>query len=358
MQKEKLEKLTAEKSNPCVTISLNTHRTHPENTQDAIALKKLCDEAEERLVREFGKRPIALLLDKLELIPSEIDENHNLDSLHIFLSNTTKEIFKSTWPAKDDKIYISDSFALSSLIKSINRSIDYLILVVSQGGVKMFEATNDSVVSEILNDYFPFAGNPHFNTEPSKISDPKASDNMVREFLNKVDKAAVKMYYQTNYNCVVICTDDNYSRLLQVADKPDIYAGHDKIDYNHQASQQIAEQAWEIMKKEQTKREQTAIDEMKEAVGYNKAVSGLSEIYKAAKEGRGDLLLVHNDFSQAVKMTGDTSFKLVDDATQPGVIDDITSEIAVEVISKKGRVVFTNLDEMKELGDVVLKTRY
>ncbi len=358
MQKEKLEKLATEKSNPCVTISLNTHRTHPENSQDAIALRKLCDEAEERLVREFGKKPVVQLLNKLMLIPSEINENYNLDSLHIFLSNTTKEIFKSTMPAKDDRIYISDSFALSPILKSINRTIDYLILVVSQGGVKMFKVTNDSVGSEIHNDYFPFTENPHFNTEPLKISDPKVSDNMVREFLNKVDKAVVKMYYQTNLNCVVICTDDNYSRLLQVADKPNIYVGHANIDYNNQSSHQIAEQAWEIIKTQQTKREQTAIDEMKEAVGYNKAVTGLSEIYKAAKEGRGDLLLVQNDFSQAVIMTGDTSFNLIDDATQPGVLDDITSEIAMEVISKKGRVVFTNLDEMKELGDIVLKTRY
>jgi hypothetical protein len=358
MQRERLEKLVAETSNPCVTISLNTHRTHPENKQDAIALKKLCVEAEDRLVNEFGKKPIVQLLNKLMLIPSEINENHNLDSLHIFLSNTTKEIFKSTLPAKDDRIYISDSFALSPIIKSINRSIDYLILVVSQGGVKMFKVTNDSVVSEIQNDYFPFTENPHFNTESLKISDPKASDNMVREFLNKVDKAVVKMYYQTNYNCVVICTDDNYSRLLQVADKPGIYAGHANIDYNNQSSYQIAEQAWEIMKIQQTKREKSAIDEMKEAVGQKKAVTGLSEIYKAVKEGRGDLLLVQNDFSQAVKITGDASFELVDDATQPGAVDDITSEIAVEVISKKGRVVFTSLVEMKEFGDVALKTRY
>ncbi|MFA5973378.1 MAG: hypothetical protein WC780_13595 [Lentimicrobiaceae bacterium] len=358
MQKEKLEKLAAEKSNPCVTISLNTHRTHPENTQDAIALKKLCDEAEERLVREFGKRPIAPLLEKLKLIPSEINENNNLDSLHIFLSNTTQEIFKSTWPTKEDRIFISDSFGIGPIIKSIHRSVDYLILVVSQGGAKMFEATNDAVVSEILNDYFPFTENPHFNTEPEKLSDPKSTDNMVREFLNKVDKAAVKMFYQTNLHCVVICTDDNYSRLMQVADKPDIYAGHANIDYNNQGKLHIAEQGWEIVKEIQTKREKAAIEEIKDAIGHNKAITGLSEIYKAAKEGRGELLLVQNDSGQAIKMTRDDSFELVDDVTQPGVIDDITSKIAIEIFTKKGRVVFTDLDELKGLGDVVLKTRY
>ena len=37
--KQKLEALATEKNTPCVTISLNTHRTHPENVQDIILLK-------------------------------------------------------------------------------------------------------------------------------------------------------------------------------------------------------------------------------------------------------------------------------------------------------------------------------
>ena len=127
---------------------------------------------------------------------------------------------------------------------------------------------------------------------------------------------------------------------------------------NNQASHQLAEQAWEIMKKIRTNREEAAFAEIKDALGHNKAITGLSEIYKAAKEGRGDLLLVQNDSAQAVKMTGDTTFEWVDDVTQPGVIDDIISEIALEVIAKKGRVVFADLTEMKGLGDVILKTRY
>lgn len=84
----------------------------------------------------------------------------------------------------------------------------------------------------------------------------------------------------------------------------------------------------------------------------------MSEIYKAAKEGGGDLLLVQNDYSQTVKMTSDTTFKLLDGITQPGEIDDITGIIAMEIILKKGRVVFTDKNELKGLAYVILKTSY
>jgi hypothetical protein len=38
MQKEILEKLASEKSNPCVSISLNTHRTWPDDLPMVVQL--------------------------------------------------------------------------------------------------------------------------------------------------------------------------------------------------------------------------------------------------------------------------------------------------------------------------------
>ncbi|MGL6269123.1 MAG: hypothetical protein ACRC2O_14420 [Chitinophagaceae bacterium] len=49
MLKEQLQKLANEENSICVTVSLNTHRTHPENLQDEIVLKNLLKEAEQRV---------------------------------------------------------------------------------------------------------------------------------------------------------------------------------------------------------------------------------------------------------------------------------------------------------------------
>jgi len=97
---------------------------------------------------------------------------------------------------------------------------------------------------------------------------------------------------------------------------------------------------------------------MQEAVGKSNVITELSEIYRAAKEGRGELLIVNDNFHQAVRVTGEFSLDLVTDVTLPGVIDDITSDIAWNVISKKGRAIFTTQEELKSLGDIALKVRY
>lgn len=356
--RQKLEKLASEKNAPCVTVSFNTHKTHPANKQDEVMLKNLLKEAEERVVAEFGKRPVAPLLEKIETVPNDIDINYNLKSLHIFLSNETKEIIGCTWSANKNAVHISETFAVRPLIKAYSRSEEYLILLLSQGGVQLYEALNDGIVEEIRNDDFPFPETRHYITHSDKASDPKQIDNMVREFLNKVDKAVVKVQNETDLQCVVICTEDNYSRLMQVADKPGIYHGYHPVNYNNVAIHHIAGQGWEVVKSKQRQRRSDAINEMQEAVAQGKVLTDLQEIFQASIDGRGELLIVNEAFVQPVLMKTDRTFELVKDVTKPDVIDDITSNIAWNVLSRNGRVVFTQQDHLKSLGNIVLKTRY
>jgi len=358
MKKNKLEKLASEKNSPCVTISMNTHRTHPDNLTDTIAFKNLVKEAHERVINEFGKRDVSNLLKKIDGLKEEFDVNYNLESLHIFVSNSTKEIVRSMWPSAGDIVQIGESFDVKPLIKVYNRTEEYLILLLSQSGVSLFHALNDGISEEIKNDDFPFSKNPHFVTDPEKLSDGKNIDNLVREFFNEVDKAVVRVHNLTGMNCVVICTEDNYSRLLKVADKPSLYEGHANINYNNTAPHTLASGAWEIMKVVQKKRTTLAILEMQEAVGEGKVLTDLSEIYRAVKEGRGDLLISNANFHQPVKMTGEFTFDLIKDVTLPDAIDDITSEIAWDVFSKKGRVIYTSQDELNLMGNIALKVRY
>lgn len=356
--KTQLENLAKATGTPCVTISLNTHRTHPDNAQDEILLKKLLKEAEDRVVNEFEKRAVAPLLEKIANVGKSIDVNHNLDSLHLFLSNDTQEIMKSSLPILTSSVQISDKFNIRPMIKEYVRGSHYLIMLLSQSGVHLYEASNDQIVDEIKNEDFPFSENRHFLTDADKLSDGKQVDNMVREFLNKVDKAFVKVQQEKELQAVVICTEDNRGRLMQVADRPNAYIGFAPIDYNNSAPHHIVAQAYEIVEAHLKTERTTAIEDMQEAVAKGNVLTDLQEIYQAALDGRGATLIVHQDFSQAVMMKDERTFDRITDVTLPNAIDDITSTIAWEVISKKGNVIFTAQDEIKNLGEIVLKTRF
>jgi len=358
MKREKLEKLASEKNSPCVTISMNTHRNAPENLKDIVTLKTLLVEARERVIKEFGSLAVTDLIKNIDQIGTEIDVNYNLDSIHIFLSNSTKEIVKSTWPTLTGGVHIAGNFAVKPLIKVFNRTVEYLVLKLTQSEVRLLLAINDGIVGEIKNDDFPFARESQELTDSEEMNDSKQSDNSVREFFNQIDKALVRVNNKTDMKCVVISTNDNYNRLMKVADKPAAYLGWSNINYKNTGNNSFANDAWQVVKELQKKGRAKDIQEMQEAVGKGNVITELSEIYRAAKEGRGELLIVNDHFQQAVRVTGDFSLILVTDTTLTGVIEDISSEIAWDVISKKGRAIFTTQEELKSLGDIALKVRY
>jgi len=315
-------------------------------------------EAHDHVVDEFGQYEVTSLLEKIDCLDEVIDLSNNLDSLHIFLSTTTSEIVKSSWPTLKNTVSVAENFVIKPLIKVFNRIEDYLILVLSQSDVRLLHAVNDITLGEIKDDDFSFDKSQNFLTDQDKSKDGKQLDNRIREFFNQIDKAVVKVHNKTEMNVVVICSDTNWSKLMQVADKPSIYYGNVSINFNDTENLPIATHAFKIVNATQEKERAKAIQEMKEAAGHGKMITDLSHILYAVKEGRGDLLITNDDYHQAVKMTGENTFELATDLTLPGVIDDITSDIAWEVISKKGRAIFTNQEEFKSIGNIALKVRY
>lgn len=358
MKKEKLERLASERSNPCVTISMNTERTYPNNQKDLVELTKLLLDASVHVTSEFAQFDVSHLLEKIDNLENEIDLKFNLDSIHIFISDTTTEIVKSSWPILKNVVSVAENFVIKPLIKDLNRMEEYMILVLSQSDVRLLHAINDSIAEEIQGEDFPFDKNPYFLNNPDKSSDGKQADNLVREFFNKIDKALVKIHYKTEMNVVVICTESNWSRLKQVADKPSIYLGNLNISYNDTAKHSLASEAWEIVVAIQKEGRALAIQEILEAEGHDKVITNLLDIFIAVKGGRGDLLITRDGYHQPVKMNGQYSFDLATDVSLPGVIDDITSDIAWEVISKKGRAIYTSQEEFKSMGNIALKVRY
>lgn len=356
--KEIILELGEKTSDPSVTISYNTHRTHPENEQDRVVLKNLLSEAQERLMSNYKQSDISELLKKISRISDEIDNEHNLESMHIFLSNDSQKIVKTTWPVPQNAAFISEKFALRGLIEADSRSKEYLVLLLSQGGAILYEALNDSVVNEVKDGGFAFPETPYLTENNEQASDAEKKDNLVREYLNVIDKALLQVCRKTDLKCVVVCLEDTYSKLMQITDDSGIYLGHVAIDYNKSEPHEIVMQSYELIQGIQTIERKELLEEIEIAVSSDKVISDLQEIFQAAIDGRGELLIVNQDFVQAVKMTSDRTFEISDDTQGRELIGDIVNAITFEILKNKGRVAFATAKELSSHGDIVLKTRY
>jgi len=357
--RELISKLAEEQKSPCVTISFNTHRTFPDNQQDEIRLKNLVKEAEDRLLSEFSKREIADLLANLQQVRDEYTRDQNLESIHIFVSSELIEVKRSSWPlSRGEGVFIDDTFAIRPLIKDYNRTKSYYVLSLNQKDVRLFELENESIVREIKNDDFPFTEANYNLTHLEANNDHRKLESKVKEFYNLVDKSVQRAIQDIDAAVLVIATEANFSYLKQVADYEKMYLGILSTALVQVSETDLGIAAWEFMKGELQEQRTAAIEEIEEAVAQGNVLTDLQEIYEAARTGRGDLLIVHQDYQQAALIDENHQLELVDDPTTLHAVDDIVSMIAWDVISKNGRTVFTTQERVKDLGDIVLKTRY
>lgn len=356
LQKQ-LNELAEQHSKIAVTLSFNTHRTHPDSAQDAILLKNLVSEAKDSVLQQFEKREAQPVLDKLDELVGIIDVRHNLDSLHIFISNETISIVRSPWTVEKNSLTVGQRFAIAPLLKMVNRNFEYYVLVLSQHDTHVFHLVEDKVVNEVKNDEFPF-DNPLFIPEAVRRSDARTVDNHVREYFNHIDKGAVKLYNETGTPFLVISLEENYITLQQVADRKEIYLGHSAIDYNNLSVHEVAKQAWSKVAEIQHRDRSQAIEQLMAGVSQGRVLTDLQEIYRASMDGNGELLIVHQDFQQAATKVGDRDIKLIEKQDGSSLDYDIVSAIAWNVRSKNGRVVFTQQDQLKNIGNIALLTRY
>ncbi len=248
--KKKIEKLNKLSEEICLSISFPTHRTFPDNKQDLILLKNLISEAEKNIINRYGKRDSGGILENISKILERVDPNYNLDSLHIFVSEDDLEIIQLPITIENSEVIINHKFNLFYLEESLKKRKDYLILLLSQSGVQLYEAMNNTIISEIQNQDFPFAQNNHFITHSDKASDAKLVDNMVKEYFNKIDKAVQKVCLETELSVVVICTPRNYQHLMTVSDNISSFIGNSPINYNDVSLHSIANQTWNLYSSE------------------------------------------------------------------------------------------------------------
>lgn len=244
-----LSKLAAARSIPSVTVALNTHKTHPDTQKDIIVLKNLVNEAMSRLDREYPNIDTMSIHQGLELLSNSIDYNHNLKSLHLFVSAEIAEIVRSPQSILSDGVFISDRFEVDALMAYFEHQFSYLVMVLSQSGVSLYEASNGELLHEIKEDGFPIAENPYYLKTMEDRSESDLVHSMIINFMNEVDNAFINVHNRTQLPCVVICTERNYSMLMEAANKSNVYLGYSPINYNDLSAQTIARQAWETVQR-------------------------------------------------------------------------------------------------------------
>jgi hypothetical protein len=352
--------LQAHRGYPLVSVIAPTHRTSPDNKADPILVRNLIDEAKQRLLGEQNKREAAPVLERLDELFEEVDWAHTLDGLGLFASPDHAELHYIAHPVRP-RVVIDETFATRDLVASLARSGRYRVLVLSEKPTRLYDGARETL-EEHVGDGFPrvHKGRGGATALPggAGINAASVRQEQHMEFFRQVDAALGTLLADDPTPVVLVGVQrylGYYNKLTRHGDRiiATLEGSHDKTP-----AHELGKLVWPRVEAQLSAAAQAQIAELEVAGNAGRLASGIVEAWRAAAEGRGAHLVVDHDYH--VPGTLDETglvLTLVDDATVPGVIDDVIDELIELVIAKGGEVTFVDggLDKHRR---VALTLRY
>lgn len=345
---------------PCLTITLPTHRTSPDNRQDPIRVKNLVSEGTNRLLGEFSKREVGPLLDRLNELVAAIDYQYTLDGLVLAVNRDMAREYMLPF-SLNERVVVDDTFFTRDLVHALNRARRYWVLSLSEQPTRLYVATRDDL-EEITTGGFPMrhSGPGGDTVLPGGVGVNRSAyrDDRHRQFFRDVDKALRPFIVEDPLPLALAGVDRYLAFFREVAPGSDIIATIPG-NFDHLTAHDLGRRIWPSVSEGFTARRRKILEDLDAAMGARRAASTLGEVWDLARLGRGEVLVVEEGYHQPARLNDWGQLNLdVEDAAAPGVMDDAVDEVITTVLANGGRVVFVEDGELAFHGRIALILRY
>ncbi len=358
LQLRDLARLRAPRAYPAVTILTPTQRELPGNGEDPLRLRDLADEATKRLEGELGKRGAADVVHGIRDAVAAVDWNHPTDGLAIFVAPGESRVLQLPF-AVPARVAVEPRFMTRDLLRGVERSPRYRVLVLGEQPTRLFTGQG-SALEEHTGDGFPVAFD-RVRGEPAGHHDfPKR--NAIDEaehtaFFREVDHALKAVADADPAPLVVSGPERDLAFFDEVTNHGSSIVGQVHGNYENAGVRELAELAVPLIDAYATAQRAAAITELDDAVGTGTALVGIEAAWSAARDGRGQILFLEDDYVYPAREV-DGGLEPAGDASAPGVIDDAADELIDVVLDKSGEVVIVDPGKLGAHGPVALRLRF
>lgn len=368
---EDLLTLQKAKGNICISIIVPTHRTSPDRRVDKSEVENAIDKAKQLLQFKYPEKDVKSLLQSLDDKLNEIDFMHNTEGIGIYISPGVKLLVHFPFPVTE-KIMVDDNFEIRDLLYKINYDQPYYVLLLTENKARLFDGSwND--LSEIEEDHWPmkyedeyiyskparstsFAGHSHVK---SFEKDKRESEKIrLRSFYLELDKR-LDTYLGKDTSLIVLAPEREGSLFENVSKHKKNIIQKIHGSYNYENLKSISDIVWTAMHEHLQNERKELLNEFKETMGEHRSISGIQDIWEAAKEGKAFKLLVEKDYRcPGFVTTNDYNLYLRPPKVIHKILPDAVDELIETVLQKNGKVYFTDNELLKDYGHIALITRY
>jgi hypothetical protein len=356
-----IQLLQSIRSYPSLSIFVPTHRTSPDNKQDPIRVRGLVTEATNRLLSEFSKREVEPILLNLEAIAGEIDYRHALDGLAIFVNQDFARKFYLPFPVRE-RVAVDEGFATRDLVRALNRTSRYWVLALSEQPTRLYEGTRETL-EEITGGGFPMihtgpGGEAALPGGPG-VRRSAYQDEYHRKFFRDVDSAFSAFATAEPLPLAVVGVNRFLAFFDEVSQHKSLIAATVTGSHDRTPAHELGKLVWPPVEAHLAAERNKVLEELAAAVGGQRYVSTIGEVWRLAQDGRVGTLLVEDGYHYPARVDDSgRHLEPAEDHTAPDVIDDAVDELLETVLQKGGRVVFVDDGTLNQHGRIAAILRY
>jgi hypothetical protein len=305
---EQLLTMQKEKGQICISIIVPTHKLSPERRIDKLEVERAINGAKELLQLRYTVSDISHLLQAIDELYEAIDFTHNSAGLGLYISPNIKLAVHYPFPV-EEKVMVGDNFEMRDLLYKMNYANPYLVLLLTEKVIRLFKGEWDEL-DEIKDKNFPKEYEEEYIYNPPSRSAPDGGHSHVKSVekdKSLLEKIRIEDFFRhTDELLNAYLLDNKPLILLGVEMELPLFeniSAHKKNiiskiagSYNNSNKKELADMVWPAMHLHLDNERKQLIKELTEKIGEHHGVTGIREVWRAAKEGRALKLLVEKDF--------------------------------------------------------------
>jgi hypothetical protein len=348
MYKEFSEVLESPKYFPSVSVIIPIESKINQQTELEYKMKNVYHKIETDLNKNYPPEKVNPVLQKLSKMIEQVNFQSNKKSIAIYVSPLMDKIYYLD-VVTEEKTVIDDSFEIRDLIYNKKEDRKYFLLILSSKKIKYFECYNH-----------------HFKLLPSPVQDEISfyTNDIAEKVTNFSDQSERKEILMDKF---LMHADHGLSELLQTNKLSVFVTGADRIighfkkitknssNIRHYISGNFEESTQAelsiildpVIKDWQKLKQISLLKEMDQALSHKKLACGIKEVWEAASQKRGRLLIVEKNYECPAQHSSeeDTIYIKNEILNQPLFIKDAVDDVIEKVLHFGGDVEFVD-DQM------------
>jgi hypothetical protein len=304
MEMNNLGELLSLTAQTAVSIYAPTNKTYPDNQNDRIVVKNKVVKALTEIQKSGPKRDFDKVIENLNTAFESVDWNLSSEGIALFVTEERFWVFRLNH-SPHEQIIISDKFMIAEVVKTLNESWRYYLLVLSESPTKLFKGAREKLVE--IQGEFPLShsGRGGSAAIPTAFGKQTAVilDEEHRKFFRKVSEELAIVELGDSLPLIVTGVDRFLSFWAEVA--PDQQASVQiRGSYDFMSESELVNLIWpEVQKLFQAKNKEVA-KRLEIAMGNNTYAGGFDEVIEMARHGRvADLVISDEEITNPLTET-------------------------------------------------------